>query len=61
MSKFKIAILLSYISIASASAVIINPALPHIATQLNLASGQVEWLVSIFLVGYVIGQIIYGP
>ena len=61
MNKLKITILLSYISIASASAVIINPALPHIATQLSLASGQVEWLVSIFLIGYVIGQIVYGP
>ncbi len=61
MSKLKIIVLLSYISIASASAVILNPALPHISSELNLASGQVEWLVSIFLVGYVAGQLIYGP
>ena len=61
MQKYKIGILLSYISIASASAVILNPSLPHIAVQLGLASGEVEWLVSIFLIGYVIGQIVYGP
>ena len=53
--------LLTYISIASASAVIINPALPDIAREFDLSSGAVEWLVSIFLLGYVLGQIIYGP
>ncbi|MDE4938342.1 MFS transporter, partial [Francisella tularensis] len=42
-------------------AVIINPALPNIATELGLSCGTVEWLVSIFLLGYVLGQIIYGP
>ena len=61
MQKYKIVILLSYISIASASAVILNPSLPHIAIQLDLVGGEVEWLVSIFLIGYVIGQIVYGP
>ncbi|ORU24887.1 MFS transporter, partial [Francisella tularensis subsp. holarctica] len=61
MKTYKIIILLTYISIASASAVIINPALPNIATELGLSSGTVEWLVSIFLLGYVLGQIIYGP
>ncbi|AIT09676.1 MFS transporter [Candidatus Francisella endociliophora] len=61
MRNYKIIILLSYISIASGSAVIINPALPYISTQMSLSSGQVEWLVSIFLIGYVSGQVIYGP
>lgn len=61
MKNYKIIILLSYISIASGSAVIINPALPYISTQMSLSSGQVEWLVSIFLIGYVSGQVIYGP
>lgn len=61
MKNYKIAILLSYISIASASAVILNPALPHISTEMNLHNGTVEWLVSIFLIGYVIGQLAYGP
>lgn len=61
MKNYKIAILLSYISIASASAVIINPALPNIAKGFGISTGAVEWLVSIFLIGYVAGQIIYGP
>lgn len=61
MKNYKIIILLSYISIASASAVIINPALPSISKEFGLSGGTVEWLVSIFLIGYVIGQIIYGP
>ncbi|MDE4990554.1 MFS transporter, partial [Francisella tularensis subsp. holarctica] len=54
-------ILLNYISIASAYAVIINPALPNIATEVGLSSGTVEWLESIFLLGYVLGHILYGP
>ena len=53
--------LLTYISIASASAVIINPALPDIAIEFDLSSGAVEWLVSVFLLDYVLGQIIYVP
>ncbi|MED7819977.1 MULTISPECIES: multidrug effflux MFS transporter [unclassified Francisella] len=61
MKNYKIIILLSYISIASASAVIINPALPNIAKGFGISTGAVEWLVSIFLIGYVAGQIIYGP
>ena len=61
MKTYKIIMLLTYISIASASAVIINPALPDIAREFDLSSGAVEWLVSIFLLGYVLGQIIYGP
>lgn len=55
MKNYKIILLLSYISIASASAVIINPALPDISKQLGLSDGAVEWLASIFLIGYVIG------
>ncbi|KTD06793.1 MFS transporter [Legionella jamestowniensis] len=61
ISKFRIAWLLSYISIASFSAAIITPALPQIQLQFGLANGQVEWVVSAFLAGYVIGQLIYGP
>ncbi|MDE5041493.1 MFS transporter, partial [Francisella tularensis subsp. holarctica] len=49
MKTYKIINLITYISIASASAVIINPAIPNIATELGLSSGTVERLVSIFL------------
>lgn len=61
MSFFKVFWLLSYISIASVSAAIITPALPEIQQQYALVQGQVEWIVSAFLIGYVIGQLIYGP
>ncbi|MCA0402682.1 MAG: MFS transporter [Proteobacteria bacterium] len=53
--------LLSYISIASFSSAIITPALPKIEAQYGLSNGSVEWVVSAFLIGYVIGQLIYGP
>ena len=61
MSIFRIFWLLNYISIASIAAAIITPALPKIQQDFALAQGQVEWMVSAFLVGYVIGQLIYGP
>jgi DHA1 family bicyclomycin/chloramphenicol resistance-like MFS transporter len=61
MTFFNIFWLLSYISIASFSAAIITPALPEIQQQYALLQGQVEWIVSFFLVGYVFGQLIYGP
>lgn len=61
MSFFNVFWLLSYISIASFSAAIITPALPEIQQEYALLQGQVEWIVSAFLVGYVIGQLIYGP
>lgn len=61
MSFFRVFWLLSYISIASFSAALITPALPEIQQNFALIQGQVEWLVSAFLIGYVIGQLIYGP
>ncbi|MFA5960569.1 MAG: MFS transporter [Tatlockia sp.] len=60
-SKLNIAWLLSYISIASVSAAIITPALPNIEHTFDLSTGTVEWIVSAFLIGYVVGQLIYGP
>lgn len=61
LNNLRIAWLLSYISIASFSAAFITPALAQIQSQFSLQSGQVEWVVSAFLIGYVIGQLIYGP
>lgn len=61
VSKLKMAWLLSYISIASVSAAIITPALPSIQHTFSLREGTIEWIVSAFLIGYVIGQLIYGP
>lgn len=61
VSKLSVVWLLSYISIASVSAAIITPALPAIEQTFALSTGTVEWIVSVFLIGYVIGQLIYGP
>jgi DHA1 family bicyclomycin/chloramphenicol resistance-like MFS transporter len=61
MTTWKIALLLSYISIATASAAILTPALPQIESTFSLAHGQVEWMVNIFLIAYTLGQVIYGP
>jgi len=61
MGSFKITILLSYICIASASAAIITPALSQIESTFHLAHGSVEWVVSIFLLGYALAQLLYGP
>jgi MFS family permease len=60
-SKLTMTWLLSYISIASVSAAIITPALPHIEQTFALNTSTVEWVVSTFLIGYVIGQLIYAP
>lgn len=59
--RFNLIWLLSYISIASVSAAIITPALPEIQAHFALNLGTVEWVVSAFLIGYVGGQLIYGP
>lgn len=60
-SRFNLVWLLSYISIASVSAAIVTPALPEIQAQYALSLGATEWIVSAFLIGYVAGQLIYGP
>lgn len=60
-SAFNLVWLLSYISIASISAAIITPALPEIQAHYALSLGTVEWIVSAFLIGYVVGQLIYAP
>jgi len=61
IGKLKTALLLSYICIASISAAIITPALPNIQHYFSLSKGSVEWIISIFLLGYVLGQLIYAP
>ncbi|NQY43322.1 MAG: MFS transporter [Legionellales bacterium] len=61
MPLYKKILLLSYISIASMSSAFITPALAEIENLYGLGHGQIEWLISIFLSGYVIGQLIYAP
>src|SRR3990167_4327360 len=61
INAIKTTLLLYYICIASISATIITPALPQIQHFFALPKGSVEWIVSIFLIGYVVGQLIYAP
>ena len=61
MRTYKIIILLSYISVASFSAAIITPALPTIEQQYHLGHGALEWVVTTFIIGYALGQLLYGP
>ena len=59
--RFKTILLLSYICLGSVSASLITPALPAIQHAFALTHGSLEWIISIFLFGYVIGQLLYGP
>lgn len=61
MSRWKIALLLSYICTASISATMITTAFPQIQAAYHLSSESLEWMMSLFLIGYVVGQLIYAP
>lgn len=61
MRTWKIPLLLCYISIASSSCAIITPALPVIEKTWNVSDAVVSNLVSVFLIGYFLGQLIYAP
>lgn len=49
------------ISFASVNAVLYTPALPDIATFLQISHAQGEGTVAWFLIGYALGQLLYGP
>lgn len=53
--------LLLMISFASVNAVLFTPALPAIANFFAISDGMAQQTVTWFLVGYAIGQLVYGP
>lgn len=53
--------LLLLIALGTVAAVLFTPAIPAIKQQFNLTTAVVQWTVSIFLLGYALGQLIYGP
>lgn len=53
--------LLLMISFASVNAVLFTPALPNIATYFNIPSDTAQQTITFFLVGYALGQLLYGP
>ena len=61
MNKAKLTLLLSYISVATVSAAVITPALPAIGRAFAVSKGYLGWIVTLYLLGYMIGQLIYGP
>lgn len=53
--------LILFISFPSLAAVLISPALPVIAQYFGISANNSQHLITIFLIGYVIGQLIYSP
>ncbi len=54
-------ILMLLVSFASTFAVLYTPALPQMAAQLNLTSAQAQLTMTVFLIGYALGMLPYGP
>lgn len=46
---------------ASMGAVLMSPALPEITSYFKISEGMAQLTVTLFLVGYALGQLIYGP
>lgn len=53
--------LLLLVSFPSVGAVLFTPALPTIAEFFHVTSGMAQLTVTLFLVGYALGQLPYGP
>ncbi|ODN43382.1 MFS transporter [Piscirickettsia litoralis] len=54
-------LLVLLMSFASLAAVLITPALPMIGQDFHISSSGSTWLITLFLLGYAIGQLPYGP
>lgn len=59
--KLSFFILLLMISFASVNAVLFTPALPSIAAFFSISNATAEQTIIWFLIGYTIGQLVYGP
>lgn len=53
--------LLLMISFASVNAVLFTPALPAIANFFMVSASEAQQTITIFLLGYALGQLMYGP
>lgn len=54
-------ILLLLVSFASVSAMLFTPALPEIAQKFAISSNTAQFTMTIFLIGYSVGSLPYGP
>lgn len=61
LSVMSIAFILSYICVASIAAAMVTPAMPEMAAYFHVSMHAIGSIVSVFLLGYVFGQLIYGP
>lgn len=61
MNKPNLFILLLLASFASVSAVLFTPALPEIAQKFGITASQSQLMMTLFLVGYALGNLPYGP
>lgn len=49
------------ISFGSVSAVLFTPALPQISVYFDISNSAAQLTITLFLVGYAVGQLLYGP
>ena len=54
-------ILIATISLASMNLVLCAPGLPRIAEYFQIAKSQSQQLIAVFLLGYAISQLVFGP
>lgn len=59
--KLPFVTLLLLISFASVNAVLFTPALPNIADFFGIGEDSAQQTITWFLVGYALGQLVYGP
>ena len=53
--------LLLLIAFASVTGLLFTPALPELGSYFGISENKAQWTISIFLVGYCLGQLPYGP
>lgn len=53
--------LLLLISFPAVNAVLFTPGLPNLTSAFNISTDQSQYTLSFFLIGYALGQLIYGP
>ena len=61
MKQPRLMSLLILSAFASMGAVLMAPALPNIAAYFQITQGHAQLTVTLFLLGYACGQLIYGP
>ncbi len=59
--KLSLFTLINLTAFASVAAVLYTPALPSIMRYFHVTEGQAQLTMSLFLIGYALGQLIYGP